>query len=133
MIIYKTDFLTIAYYESDKLIEATWQTYAAGEDYRAGLLQYVEALRNYDVKCWLGDYRQARVVRLADQQWTREEWAPLFFPLSSQLDKMARVKSIDVAARISSENMFQDLDLNALPFTFMEFEDYGKARHWVLG
>jgi hypothetical protein len=38
-----------------------------------------------------------------------------------------------VAARISSENMFQDLDLNALPFTFMEFEDYGKARHWVLG
>lgn len=133
MIIYKTNCLTITYQEPDKLIESTWHAYAAGKEYREALLQYVEVLKSYDVRRWLGDYRQARVVRLADQEWTVREWSALFFPLTLKLEKMVRIKSLDVSARISSENMFQHLHAGQMPFLFKEFEDYTEAREWVLG
>lgn len=133
MIIYKTDYITIDFQEHEQLLEVTWHGYAAGPDYRAALMQYVEALRNHKVKYWLGDYRLARVVRVSDQEWTMREWGPLFFPLSGQLEKMARVKSTDVAARISAENMFKDIDLQAIPFQFVEFDDFDEARAWLLG
>jgi hypothetical protein len=132
MIIYKSDCITITYHEADKLIEATWHTYAASEDYRAALLQYVEALKNHEVRRWIGDYRQARVVRVADQDWTTQEWGALFFPHCLKLEKMSRVKSTDVSARISFENMSQQIDMNQLPFIFQEFESYDEAREWVL-
>lgn len=133
MIIYKSDCITITYHEAEKLIEVTWHNYAASEDYRAALLQYVEALKNYDVRRWIGDYRKARVVRIADQNWTTQEFGPLFFPLCLKLEKMSRVKSTDVSARISFENMSQQINMSQLPFMFKEFEGYNEAREWVLG
>ncbi|WP_299700721.1 hypothetical protein [uncultured Pontibacter sp.] len=133
MIIYKSDCITLTYHEADKLIEATWHTYAASKEYRAALLQYVEALKHYEVRRWLGDYRQARVVRVADQNWTTREWGALFFPHCMKLEKMSRVKATDVSARISFDNMSQYMSPSQMPFNFKEFEEYDAAREWVLG
>ncbi|PVY42154.1 hypothetical protein [Pontibacter virosus] len=132
MIIYKKDYISIAYYKPEQLLEITWLAYASSAAYREAMLHYIEALQKYEVKRWLGDYRQARVVRLSDQQWTIEEWAPLFFEQANQLEKMARVRSTDISARISSENMYKSLDYTQLPYPYMEFELYGNARNWLL-
>ncbi|EJF08209.1 MULTISPECIES: hypothetical protein [Pontibacter] len=133
MIIYKKNYINIAYYEAEQLLEITWSAYAASAEYREAMLQYIHILKNYEVKRWLDDYRQARVVRLSDQKWTKEEWAPLFYPHAQQLDKMARVRSNDISARISCENMFKTVDNSTLPYSFREFEQYGEARNWILG
>ncbi|MBX0331813.1 hypothetical protein K3G39_01035 [Pontibacter sp. HSC-14F20] len=132
MIIYKKDYINIAYYEAEKLLEITWLAYASSAAYREAMLQYIEALQKYEIKRWLADYRQARVVRLSDQEWTREVWSALFFQQSQQLEKVARVKSSDISARISFENMFRYIDQSQLPYGFMEFEFYGEARNWLL-
>ncbi|GGG16157.1 hypothetical protein [Pontibacter amylolyticus] len=132
MIIYKKDYISIAYYEAEKLLEVTWLAYAASAAYREAMLQYIEALRKYEVKRWLEDHRQARVVRLSDQKWTIEEWAPLFFQEVKSLEKIARVRSTDISARISSENMFRYLDYSQFQYGLMEFEFYGEARNWLL-
>ena len=132
MIIYKKDYITIAYYEADKLLEITWLAYASSAAYREAMLQYIEALQKYEVKRWLDDSRQARVVRLSDQKWTTEEWVPRFLEQASHLEKMARVRSTDISARISSENIFRHIDHSRFPYGFMEFEFYGEARNWLL-
>ncbi|MDO6391252.1 hypothetical protein Q4E40_14020 [Pontibacter sp. BT731] len=132
MIIYKRDYISIAYYKAEQLLEITWLAYASSSAYREAMLQYIEALRKYEVKRWLEDHRQARVVRLSDQKWTKEEWAPLFFEQASHLEKIARVRSTDISARISSENMFRYLDYSQLQYGLMEFEFYGEARNWLL-
>src|SRR5690606_29834585 len=120
MIIYKKPYIEIVYSQSEKLVEVSWQGYVAGEDFRAGMLQYGEALRELDVQYWLGDYRQAAVVRVADQEWAKAEWGACFFPHVHKLRKMVRVQSHDIAARISSENMFKDIDFTQLPFAFRQ-------------
>lgn len=132
MIIYKKDYINIAYYEAEKLLEVSWLAYASSAAYREAMLQYIEALRKYEVKRWLEDLRQARVVRLSDQTWTKEEWAPLFFQEVKHLEKIARVRSTDISARISSENMFRALDYSHVQYGLMEFEFYGEARNWLL-
>ncbi|SIT77201.1 hypothetical protein [Pontibacter indicus] len=132
MILYKKDHISIAYYEAEKLLEITWLAYTSSAAYREAMLQFIEALRKYEINHWLEDSRQARVVRLSDQQWTTEEWVPLFIEEARQLEKVARVRSTDISARISSENMFRDFDHSQLSYSFMEFEFYGEARNWLL-
>lgn len=132
MVIYKTDYIKIFYHEQEKLVETVWQDFAASKNYRSALEQYIEVIKAHDVKRWLGDYRLARVVRPVDQQWTVTEWAPIFLPLATGIDKMARVKSIDVAAQISSDNMRQEYDTSRFPFQFRDFDDYDKAKAWLL-
>ncbi|PKV75089.1 hypothetical protein [Pontibacter ramchanderi] len=132
MIIYKKDYISIAYYEAEKLLEITWLAYAPSGAYREAMLHYLHALQHYDIKRWLIDYRLSRVVRPSDQEWTRNEWLPRFIEQSQQLEKLARVKSTDISARISSENMLRHIDRSQLPYKFMEFEYYGEARSWLL-
>lgn len=132
MIIYKKPFVEIAYSEADKLVEVNWYGYVAGEKFREAMLQYGHALEQYDVQYWLGYYREAAVVRIADQEWVTSEWGACFFPHVHKLHKMARVQSYDISARISAENMFKDVDFTLLPFNFRQFEDYGQARAWLL-
>ena len=132
MIIYKTDCITIYYHQQDQLVEATWHAFASSRDYRAAMMYYVEALRKYEVKRWLGDYRKSRVVRPVDQIWTINEWAPLFMSHTASLEKLARVKSQDVSALISFDNMRQAVYGGQQPFEYRELELYGKARAWLL-
>ena len=132
MIIYKKDYISIAYYEAEQLLEITWLAYASSAEYREAKLQYIEALKKYQIKRWLTDYRQARVVRLTDQQWTASEWAPQFFEHARNLEKLARVKSTDISARISTENIYRSFSQYKYPYIFMEFEFYGEARNWLL-
>ena len=133
MIIYKKPFIEISYIEVEKLVEVSWRGYVAGEKFRAAMLQYGDVLQQYDVQYWLGDYREASVVRIADQEWMRSEWGACFFPHVHKIQKMARINSYDISARISAENIFKDIDFTQLPFTFRQFEDYGPARSWLVG
>jgi hypothetical protein len=132
MIIYKTDYITILYHETDKMVETVWHGFASSKDYRANLQQYIEVLKKYAVERWLGDYTKSRVIRPVDQAWTVNEWAPAFMPLTTNIVKMARIKSLDVSAQISSDNIRQDLNTNHLPFQFEDFENHEDARKWLL-
>ncbi len=133
MIIYKKPFMQISYNEPGKLVEVSWHGYVAGEKFRSAMLQYGEVIQQLDVNYWLGDYRQSAVVRIADQEWMVSEWGACFFPHVHKLQRMARVHSYDISARISAENMFREIDFTMLPFAFRQFEDYGQARSWLLG
>ncbi|WP_162055935.1 hypothetical protein [Pontibacter pamirensis] len=132
MLFYKSKYTEIHYHEEDKLVETVWLGFASSSDYRQSLAAYVEVIRAQEVERWLGDYREARVVRLADQAWAVKEWAPVFMPLASNLKKMAKVNAKDLFNQVSSTNMKQQLDVTRLPFPFQEFDDYDEARAWVL-
>ncbi|MBD1396503.1 hypothetical protein H9Q13_04945 [Pontibacter sp. JH31] len=132
MVIYNTDYIKILYHEQHKMVETVWLGFAGSKDYRAALDQYIDVLQTHEVRRWLGDQRQARVVRPVDQQWTVRTWAPVFVTLIGGIKKMARVKSKDVAALISSDNMRHDIDFSKLPLEFRDFEDYDKAKAWLL-
>lgn len=133
MIIYHTDCITIYYHQQNQMIEATWYAFASSRDYRAALMYYVEALKRYEAKRWLDDYRKSRVVRPVDQIWTIREWAPLFMEHAISLERLARVKSQDVSAQISFDNMRASVYGGQQPFAFRELEQYGEARAWLLG
>lgn len=132
MILYKTDFVEILYHEQHQMVETVWQNFASSKRYRLAMDQYIEVIKTHNVKRWLGDYRLARVIRPIDQEWMVTKWAPAFMPLANGIDKMARVKAQDVAAQISSDNMRQEYDTSRFPFQFRDFEDYDKARAWLL-
>ncbi|WP_299702071.1 hypothetical protein [uncultured Pontibacter sp.] len=106
--------------------------YAPSKAYREGLEQYLNAVRQHDVKLWLGDYRLGKVIRMEDQQWAAKEWFPKFLPLASGIEKMARVQSEDVFSQMSSDSMKSKLDISGLPFQFSEFKYYEEAKEWLL-
>lgn len=132
MLIYRSDCAEIHYFQDEKLIETKWHGFASSREYRKALGAYLHALSHYPVTYWLGDYRQARVVRLKDQAWVAAEWAPLFLPLAAQIKKMARVRSLDISSKISSDNIQGHLSQAGLPYEFQAFDDYEEARAWVL-
>jgi hypothetical protein len=132
MLIYQSDCTEIYYFQDEKLIETRWLGFASSREYRKALGAYLDAIKNYEVKRWLGDYRQARVVRLKDQAWVASDWAPTFMPLTAKIEKMAKVKSLDISSKISSDNIRERLPEDSMPFLFKEFDDYQQARAWVL-
>jgi hypothetical protein len=132
MLIYKSDCTEIYYYPNEKMIETRWLGFATSREYRKALGAYLDAIKKYEVKRWLGDYRQARVVRLKDQAWVAAEWAPLFMPLAVSIEKMAKVKSRDISSEISSDNIRGKLPDARIPFLFKAFDGYQEARTWVL-
>ncbi len=132
MVFYASDYLEIYYYPEYQLIETRWLAYAPSKAYREGLEQYLNAVRQHDVKLWLGDYRLGKVIRMEDQQWAAKEWFPKFLPLASGIEKMARVQSEDVFSQMSSDSMKSKLDISGLPFQFSEFKYYEEAKEWLL-
>jgi hypothetical protein len=132
MTVYQSACLEIDYDETHKLVETCWLAFASSQEYRAGLMTYIDVIKAYPVKRWLGDYRLARVVRLEDQQWIKNTWAPTFFPLAGDIEKMAKVNALDVGNQISSANIEKQINEIRLPFLFQAFDDYEQARAWVL-
>ena len=132
MVFYTSDYVEIHYYPAYKLIETRWLAYAPSKAYREGLEHYLNAVRQCEVRLWLGDYRLAKVVRLEDQQWAAKEWFPKFLPLASGIEKMARIQSEDVFSQMSSDSMKNKLDIAGLPFQFSEFKYYEEAKEWLL-
>lgn len=132
MLFYSSIYTEIHYHEEEKLVETVWQGFAPSTSYRESLCAYIEVVKSHEVQRWLGDYRDAGVVRLIDQEWATKEWAKVFMPLAAGFKKMAKVNAMDVANKISSDNMKQRLDPSKLPFPFREFDDYEEARAWVL-
>ena len=131
-LLFKSDCLEIFYDKENKLVETVWFNFAAGDEYRAGMAAYINAISENDVKRWLGDYRKARLVNAEDEKWTSEVWAPLFMPLTIKLEKFGRVSSRDIFSEMSWSKMKEQMDLTKLPFDFREFNDYEKAKAWVI-
>ncbi|AKQ45165.1 hypothetical protein TH63_05205 [Rufibacter radiotolerans] len=132
MILYKSDCLEIQYHKEYKLIETRWLQFATSNEYRAGLNQYLEAVSRNEVRLWLGDYRLGKVVKLEDQEWAAKDWFTRFLPLSTGIEKMARVQAQDIFSQISSDGMKEKLDIDGLPFQFSEFKYYESAKDWLL-
>ncbi|PSR51958.1 hypothetical protein AHMF7605_29045 [Adhaeribacter arboris] len=132
MVFYQSSCLEIYYEETYKFVETRWLRFASSQEYRASLAAYLEIIQTHEVRRWLGDYRQARVVRLEDQQWAALTWAPSFFSQAGNIERMAKVNARDIASQISAHNMKRDLNEDKLPFLFQEFDNYDQARAWVL-
>ncbi len=132
LVCYKSSCLTIYYQPDKKMARSQWYGFATSVDYRKGLLAYLDVMKRYDVRLWLGDYKQARVIRQKDQVWTKQEWYPQLISVAQKIKKFARIQSTDIFHRIGIENMLAMTPAQPLPFTVKEFSGIDEAQAWLL-
>ena len=126
--LFKTDFIEIKYFTSNKLVETTWVGLAPVQEYRNALKGALAILKTHDVKRWIGDYRLAQEPK-NDEEWTLNEWAPAFLNGTTKLEKMAKVNSVTLPN--NARNISEKLNLGNSPFLYQEFDDYEEAKKWI--
>ncbi|WP_408959330.1 STAS/SEC14 domain-containing protein [Natrinema sp. 74] len=126
----------MAYYESPALtvtwdgelgaVTLNWHDFAHSDQYREGLNQGLELVREKNARNWLADLRDLGTVRQDDQQWTHEEWHPRAFETS--LSNMAIIQPESVITNLSVDDLVQEVGSNV---TSRMFDNRPDAEAWL--
>lgn len=134
MLLFKTEYLEIYYFEFESLVEARWLGFPKSAEYRKGLLAYLNILTHYDVKFWLEDYQLVTGIGKADKTWTRTSWVPVFSKLArAKIERMARIITAERFKDANSKNIAQPSLAAPFPVLYQEFQRYDLALCWLTG
>ncbi|WP_246989350.1 STAS/SEC14 domain-containing protein [Halorientalis marina] len=123
---YETDFLTIEWDDSIEAVIMNWTAFAEGDDYREGLNEGLELIKQHNAENWLADLRDMETVTSEDQQWTQDEWHPRAFETS--MENMAIIQPKSVVAEMSVDDLVQEIGNQ---ITMNIFDNVEEAKTWI--
>ncbi|WP_242917561.1 hypothetical protein [Pontibacter liquoris] len=124
------DYLRIEVTRNQHLLYTTWLRQTSSEELRAGVLRFLQVIREYDIRFWIIDAHQLRSPSVADQQWILKEVSPEL--AASGLRKLARIGSSDVFQYIAYENIADKTHSQFLAkASFAQFTSLQAAQDWI--
>ena len=134
MLLFKTDYLEIYYFKSECLVEARWFGFPPSEEYRRGLISYLNIIANYEVKYWLEDFHLVTGINKEDKAWAQKVWAPKFSKIACpKIERMARVITTKRFREANLKNIAQASLAAPFPVLYQEFQSHDLALCWLIG
>lgn len=134
MLLYKTEHLEIYYFKSECLVEARWIGSPSSDEYRKGLISYLNIITNFDVRYWLEDFQLVTRINKEDKDWTKNVWAPKFSEIArAKIERMARIITPERFKEVNLKNIAQASTAAPFPVLYQEFQSYNLALCWLTG
>jgi hypothetical protein len=129
MIYYDSEYLTIKYFEKEKLTFTQYHGFTPSEELRKVLNLSLELIANHEVELSLNDNRNMKVIRPADQEYINNVWFPQFLKLS-KIRKSATIESTDIFNKMATENILTKIE-GLIPFEIQYFDSIENACKWL--
>lgn len=129
MIYYNSPYVTIKYFEKEKLVFTTYHGFTPTDELRKVLDLSLKLLSEKDVQLGLADNRKMKVIRPADQEYIQNEWFPKVLELS-KIRKSATIESSDIFNKMARENILRKIETR-ISFEMQYFNSIEKACNWL--
>lgn len=129
MTCYDNEYITIKYFEKEKLLFSKYHGFVPSEEFRKILDFSIEVLSRYDIELGLADQVEMKAIRPADQDYVNNIWFPQFLEVS-KIVKSATVESTDVFNKMATDSLLKKLE-GKIPFEIHFFNSIEKACQWL--
>ncbi|WP_345161488.1 hypothetical protein [Nibribacter koreensis] len=119
----------MSYFEREKLVFTVYHGFTPSDELRRILDASLELVATKDVELGLGDNRNMKVIRPADQEYINTVWFPEFLRLS-KIRKSATIESTDVFNQMATKNILKVIG-DRIPFEFQYFDSLEDACAWL--
>ncbi|MBK0404005.1 hypothetical protein I5M27_13505 [Adhaeribacter sp. BT258] len=128
MLQFDKPFATIEIEPEKSLLILTWHGFANSDEYREANTVAIQISRQYNLTKWLNNMKEMKAIRQADQEWSVNEWLPLFKSLHIQ--KWALVIADDMFNQMAMSSMMSKIRPQ-LTHPVEYFQDLNSARTWI--
>lgn len=128
MVYYDQPYVTIEIEPDKDLLVITWLGFAGSQEYRETRTRAIELSQEHGVKRWLSNMKNMKAIRQAEQEWTIDEWLPMFLKL--KLERWAILVSDDMFNQMAVSSMMSKIR-PYLNYPVEYFHDLNSARKWV--
>lgn len=123
------DYLQVKLDQERNFLYSKWNRSVSSEEYRAGVRQLMQLLRQ-DVYYWITDSERLRSLVMPEQQWLLREICPVL--ANSQLKKMARIGNGDIFNQVVIESLAeQAMEAYNYELLFKQFKTLEEALLWL--
>ncbi len=129
MTYYDSEYATIKYFPEEKLMFTQYYGFTPSEEFRKILDAAMNLITTEKVELALGDNRNMKVIRPADQEYLNTVWFPEFFKIS-RIRKSASIQSTDIFNQMAAESILQKIE-GQITFEFQYFDSIEKACQWL--
>lgn len=124
---YDASFLKIHWNEKINCVQMEWKKFVHGEGFRSGLNKGLELVNSRKTAKWLADLKHLRVISVADQEWSKNDWFPR--AISNGIRHMAIVLPDDLFAKLSVNSIMTNVEISELFVRY--FNDVNDAEQWL--
>ena len=128
MNVFQQPYATIEIEPDKSLLILTWHGFANSDDFREARTVAIQISRQYGLTKWLSNMKDMKAIRQADQEWSVNEWLPLFKSLHIQ--KWALVISDDMFNQMAMSSMMSKIRPH-LTSPVEYFQDINTAKNWA--
>ncbi|HSI91141.1 MAG TPA: STAS/SEC14 domain-containing protein [Adhaeribacter sp.] len=128
MVYFEQPYAKIEIEQERNLLVLTWHGFANSEEFREVRSKAIELSRTHQVEKWLSNMKEMKAIRQADQDWSVNDWLPLFQSL--HLKKWAIVIADDMFNQMAMSSMMSKIRPK-LDFPVEYFQDLTSARSWL--
>lgn len=122
-------WLSIIWDEEFTSVYAKFKAFANSEEFRAGTLKILEAIRDKHAVSLISDNRKLEGVAVEDQLWLRDTWVPL--AVAAGIKRIAVILAPYGLGKIASEEIISQI--GKTKFAMRTFESLPEAAKWVGG
>jgi hypothetical protein len=122
-------WLTLRWDDANRCVHSEWKAFANSNEYRAGLMKGLEAIRENHAVCYLTDTRKTRVIVREDQAWVKDTWTPL--ATAAGLKRVAVVLADAGLGKVTVEETVHMVDRPDLEVR--TFDSVAAAQRWLAG
>lgn len=129
MIYYESDYVSIQYFEEEKLVFSQYHGFTPSEELRKILDEMLNLFTTKEVELALADNRNMKVIRPADQEYIQTVWFPQILKLS-KIRKSATIESTDIFNKMATESIRSKVE-GLLTFEIHYFDAIEPACEWL--
>ena len=123
------DLVRIEVDAARSLVITEWKGYVPSPDYRAILMQLLDAVNDNKVRLWLSISTHMGIILRSDERWSIEVFTPML--MEAGLCRVAVVRSADFFSQTASERMV-DATADYVPYKVEFFNSVEKADGWLM-
>lgn len=111
------------------MVTTEWKGYVPSPDYRAILMQVVDAVTQNKLRLWLSISTHMGIILRSDEKWSVEVFTPML--MQAGLCRVAVVRSADFFGQTASERMV-DATAGYVPYKVEFFSSIERADEWLM-
>jgi hypothetical protein len=120
-------WISVRWEDENQYVHTEWKAFANSEEFRAGLMKVLDAIRENHAIRYLSDTRKIKVIVREDQKWADETWFPLV--AAAGLKRFAAVTAEAGLGKLTVEEVFDHVHLKGLEVS--KFSSVAAARTWL--
>ncbi|MGF1637513.1 MAG: hypothetical protein ACFCUU_10615 [Cyclobacteriaceae bacterium] len=125
---FNSSFITIEHDEEIGAVIMNWKpVWLKPEEYKAALEKGLQLVKEKNLKNWIANLKEMKLITLENEKWTNEVWFPK--ALKSSIRHMALVLSDDVFNKVAVKKIMSEQQVQSI--TTQNFSSVSDAKVWI--